>query len=348
MMYPDLYSDDYLSKQEIEEAIKNKQLYTKACEWIRNGRKGIAFMLSHHLKDISVEEMAKVCEEMIKNRPNDIHQSPIEEMLKPKELGFAAMGQIRNMDNPYNYIEHHHELYLHLQQQIRNSDKNAEDEIKAYAEKTTNLRELMSMTYGMMMSNRDMMFSDERWTYEVAQILFRKLAEKEPRNDINNQYYFLEALEYMPYFESQYQVLRPLMEGNLGLWLRLTIKYDDTLGNDEVLTANVNVLRSMFDTYEDYLGLTMMLKDHYKDDENMKAMIDEHRKLVENTSLIGALSFSSFYASKYPHLKAIIYKDPEQLPILHKNFEQTKETLEKQHHPFFENEHKLPMLEFEV
>ena len=111
-----------------------------------------------------------------------------------------------------------------------------------------------------------------------------------------------------------------------------TIRQDDTLGNDVILTADINVMRSMFDTYEDYKGMTVELMSHYKDDDEQKTIIEEHRKLVERTSLIASLLISSFYQSQFSHLKNILYQESVQLPLLHQNYEQAKEELFKQEH----------------
>lgn len=345
MMYPDKYDGTYLSKQEVEEAVKKGHLYSEVYGWIKGGRKGIAFMLAHHLSDVSVTEMARVCEVMIKYRPNDIIKSTINKLLSDDTVNAFTFSQIRKQNNPYNYVGDHHELFLLVLQQVRNSlDDSRVKELMEYARKTATPRELMAIVYGMMMESAAHDMIADRWVYDVVLILFKKLADKESEDDITNQYHVVEAIEYLPYYKSQYQLLKPLLEKDLGIWLRWTIKYDETLGTDTILTADVDVLRTMFDTYEDYKALTMTLKDYYKSDEKQAAIIDEHRKLVEQTSLISALPISSFYQSEYPNLKDIIYQEHAMPPILHQNYEQTKDYLSKQEHPFFKNESRLPQL----
>lgn len=345
MMYPDMYDNSYLSKQETDDAIKKNRLYSEIYGWIEAKRQGIAFMLSHHLGDISVTDMAKVCCEMIKFRPNDIIQSPLDLLLREDGVTTATFRQIRKQNNPYNYVENHHELYLFLLHQIRSAEDDAGiKELKEYAKNTPCPRELMAIVYGMMMEGVAHDMVPDRWVYNLAGILFQKLADLEPKDGIENQYHVIEALEYLPYYQSQYQLLKPLLEKDLGSWLRWTIRQDDTLGNDVILTADINVMRTMFDTYEEYKGMTVELMSHNKDDDEKKAIIEEHRKLVEQTSLISALPISSFYQSQYPHLKSIIYQDQVQLPMLHQNYEKTKEELSNQEHPFFKNESRLPEL----
>ena len=348
MMFPDLYDETYLSKQEVEDAIKKGRLYSEVFGWIKDGRKGIAFMLSHHLGSVSVTEMAKVCEVMIKHRPNDIIKSPIDKLLFDDTLSMATFGRIRQQNNPYNYVEKHHELYILLLHQIRNKGKKAFEEFIAYAKATACPRELMAIVYGMLMNSNEVAFGEEKWIVEATRILFFRLAAEEPKDDIENQYKVLEAMEYVPLFESQYSIAKPLLEEDLGLWLRWAIRYDDTLGGDVLLTANVDVLRTMFDTYEDYKALMDVLMDYYKDNDEQKAIIEEHRKLVERTNLISVLSMNTFYQSEYPHLKDIVYKDKSQIPVLHQNYEQTKDEMTKQEHPFYKNESRLPELEFGV
>ena len=345
MMYLDKYDDSYLSKQEMDDAIKKNRLYSELYGWIKDRRRGIAFMLSHHLSDISITEMAKVCCEMIKFRPNDIIKSPIDRLLKEDAITVATFGQIRKQNNPYSYVENHHESYLLLLHQIRNSEGNSgKDELMEYAKITPCPRELMAVVYGIMMVSVSYEEVPENWVYDVAGVLFQRLVDIEPKDSMENQYHVIEALEYLPYYQSQYQLVVPLLRKDLGNWLRWTIKRDETLSGEVLLTADIDVMRTMFNTYEEYKSLTIELMDHYKDDDKQKAIIEEHRKLVERTSLIAALSISSFYQSEYPHLKNIVYQDSWQMIVMHNSYNDAKDYLSKQEHPFFKNESRLPEL----
>lgn len=345
MMFPDMYDDSYLSKQEMEDAIKKNRVYSEVYGWIKDGRQGIAFMLSHHLSDISITEMAKVCEVMIKFRPNDIIKSPIDRLLKEDAITVATFGQIRKQNNPYNYVENHHELYLLLLHQIRNSEGNAgKEEFTEYAKTTPCPRELTAVVYGMMMVSVSHEVVPENWVYDVAGVLFQRLVDIEPKDGMGNQYHVIEVLEYLPYYQSQYQLVVPLLRKDLGNWLRWTVKRDDNLSGEVLLTADIDVMRTMFNTYEEYKTMTIEMMDYYKDDDEQKAIIEEHRKLVERTNLIAALSTSSFYQTEYPHLKDIVYQDSWQQIVMHRSYDDTKEYLSKQEHPFFKNESRLPEL----
>ena len=345
MMYPDKYDDTYLSKHEMENAIKKSRVYAEVYGWIEAKRQGIAFMLSHHLSDISITEMAKVCCEMIKFRPNDIIKSPIDRLLKEDEITVATFGQIRKQNNPYNYVENHHELYLLLMHQIRNSEGNTgKEEFMEYAKTTPCPRELTAVVYGMMMVRVAYGEVPENWLYDVAGLLFQRLVDIEPKDGMENQYHVIEALEYFPYYQSQYQLVVPLLRKDLGNWLRWTVKRDDDLSGEVLLTADIDVMRTMFNTYEEYKTTTIEMMDYYKDDDEQKAIIEEHRKLVERTNLIAALSESSFYQTEFPHLKDIVYLDSWQRIVMHKSYSDNKEYLSKQEHPFFRNESRLPEL----
>lgn len=345
MMYPDKYDDTYLSRQEVEDVIKKNRLYSETYGWIESKRQGIAFMLSHHLNDISITDMAKACCEMIKFRPNDIIKSPIDRLLKEDEINIATFGQIRKQNNPYSYVENHHELYLLILHQIRNSEGNTgRTELMEHAKTTPCPRELMAILYGIMMVSVSHEAVPENWVYDVAGILFQRLTDIEPKDGMENQYHVIEALEYLPYYQSHYQLVVPLLQKDLGNWLRWTVKRDENLSGKIFLTADIDVMRTIFNTYDEYKSLTIELMDYYKDNDEQKAIIEEHRKLVERTSLIAALPVSSFEQSEFPHLKNIVYQESWQLIVMHHSYDDAKEYLSRQEHPFFKNESRLPEL----
>ena len=345
MMYPDKYDDTYISRQEMEDAIKKNRLYSEVYGWIKDGRQGIAFMLSHHLGRVSITEMAKVCEVMIKFRPNDIIKSSIERLLKEEAITVATFSQIRKQNNPYSYVENHHELYLLILHQIRNSEgKAGRTEFMEYAKTTPCPRELMAILYGIMMVSVSHEAVPENWVYDVAGILFQRLTDINPKDGIENQYHVIEALEYLPYYQSNYQLVVPLLQKDIGNWLRWTIRRDENLSGKVFLTADIDVMRTIFNTYDDYKSLTIELMDHYKDNDEQKAIIEEHRKLVKRTSLIAALPVSSFEQSEFPHLKNIVYQESWQLIVMRHSYDDAKEYLSRQEHAFFRNESRLPQL----
>ena len=175
-------------------------------------------------------------------------------------------------------------------------------------------------------------------------VTFQRLTDIEPKDGMENQYHVIEALEYLPYYQSHYQLVVPLLQKDLGNWLRWTVKRDENLSGKVFLTADIDVMRTIFNTYDEYKSLTIELMDYYKDNDEQKAIIEEHRILVERTSLIAALPVSSFEQSEFPHLKNIVYQESWQLIVMHHSYDDAKEYLSKQEHPFFRNESRLPEL----
>ena len=343
MMYPDEYESSYLTKEEMEQAIAKKRVFAQTNEWIKNEKQGIAFMLMHNLNDITTTELTRVCELMILRRPNDIHTTPVDKFLMIEAITPLSFSNIREQNNPYGYVGEHHELYLMLLHQFRTKDTSEVlKELNDYAKITAHPREMLAIVYGMMMENQDHAMAAERWVYDLARTLFERLVDNEPKDGLENQYYVIEALEYLPLYHYQNQLLKPLLEKDLVRWLRWTIKKDSSLASTGLLTADIDVMRTMFDTYQDYKDMTVLLMDYYKNEEKQKAIIEEHRRLVERTSLISALSMNSFFETEYPNLKGIVYQFVADAPVLNQNYEATKLRLVNEKHPFFDGGSRIP------
>ena len=187
-------------------------------------------------------------------------------------------------------------------------------------------------------------YAPESWQREIADLLFHVLVMQEPEDDIKNQYYVVEALHYLPYYDATGMLLLPELKKNLALWLRLTLNVDSGFGDFEKMTVNTKVMHSMFDTYEIYKAVMDDLWHHFEGDKDKQRIIKEHLILTERTSLITAYSVSQFNAENYPALKNIQYKENRSGIFISTYYENTMEMMEKGGCPFFNNEGEKPDL----
>lgn len=347
MLFENDLDKDYVSKQEFEKAIKDDKLVESVKEWIKQKKQGIGFCLSKNL-DMPTETIVGVLEQLVANRPSDIvHSWDMNHYELFDNSSLDSFFRISEVLNPYNYVMENHALYLYLHSSINEGKKLEEQEIevlRSYASRTDNPRELLAIICGMMKQSWENGVAPESWQREIAELLFHVLVMTEPEDDVKNQYYVVEALHYLPYYDATGMLLLPQLKKNLALWLRLTLNVDSGFGDFEKMTINTKVMHSMFDTYEIYKAVMDDLWHHFEGDKDKQRIIKEHLILTERTSLITAYSVSQFNAENYPALKNIQYKENRSGIFISTYYENTMEMMEKGGCPFFNNEGEKPDL----
>ena len=347
MMFENDLDDSYVNKQEFEQAVKEDKLEEKVKAWIKQRKQGITFCLSENLH-LPTELLAKVQEILVGNMPSDIiHHYSDQHYELYDNSSLDSFSRIADVQNPYDYVEKNHELFLYFRRSLSEGNKTEEEEIVKllkYAEVTESPRELLAIISGMMKQNWSNDTAPEKWQFDLAEVLFNRLASNEPYDDLKNQYFVVEAMHYLPFFDATGNLLLPQLKRNPAIWLRLTLNVDSDFGPIEKVTVNTNVLHSLFDTYETYKAVMADLKQTFKGDNNTIIILDEHLLLTERTSLIMALSVSQFDAKNYPALMSIKYKEERRGIFVSAYYEDTKEMMEKGGCAFFNNEGKKPEL----
>ena len=337
----------YVSRLEFEKAIQNNTLVDSVKQWIGQKKQGILFCLSNNLH-LPTETIMNVFELLIENRPSDIIHTIDLSQLEPSDentlFGFSRIGEV---SNPYWYVEENHALYLYLKRSLCEGEKQEPQEIevlKQYAAKTERPREMLAIVGGIMRQSTEKGEIPERWVYDLAEVLFNKIASKVTEDIIKYQYYVVEALHYMPFYQATGQLLYPYLKQNPGLWLRLTLNIDDDFKVKSKVTINTKVMYSMFDTYNDYQGIMSELNKEYDDTTVEYQVVKEHQLLTERTSKIDSLGVSDFELDNYPALKGIQYQEKTNSIFMSNYYEDTKEMMQKGGCPFFNNQSGKPEL----
>lgn len=347
MLFENDLGDEYISKQQFEKAISENKLIEKVKEWIKQKKQGIQFCLSKNLH-LPTDIIVQVLELLVENRPSDIvHHLEVQDYDLFDNCSIDGFSRIGSVKNPYNYVEENHGLYLHLHSSLNAGQKLEEYEIenlRSYISLTERPRELLAIISGMMKQNWKNGVAPDRWQIELAELLFDILVSKEPVDDIKNQYYVVEAMHYLPFFDATGNLLLPQLKKNPAVWLRLTLNVDSDFGPFEKMTVNTNVLHSLFDTYDIYKAVMEDLKHKFEGDQEKQDIITEHLLLTQRTSLIVALSTSQFNSDNYPLLKKILYKEERRGIFVSTYYENTKEMMQKGGCPFFNNEGEKPDL----
>lgn len=174
--------------------------------------------------------------------------------------------------------------------------------------------------------------------------MFNRIASKVTEDIIKYQYYVVEALHYLPFYQASGQLLYPYLKQNPGLWLRLTLNIDDDFKVKSKVTINTKVMHSMFDTYKDYQGIMSELSNEYDDTTVEYQVIKEHQLLTERTGKIDSLGVSDFELDNYPALKGFQYQEKTTSVFVTRFYEDTKEMMQKGGCPFFNNQSGKPEL----
>ena len=347
IMFMNDLDDSYVSKQEFEKAVQDGNLLECVMQWIEQNKQGIMFCLSQNLH-LPTETLVQAFELLIENRPSDISRLKdlqYYELTDNNSLdGFSRLDEV---GNPYKYVEEKHAFYLYLNRSLSEGDKTELQEIenlKKYAAKTEKPREFLAIVSGMMRQSTENGDVPESWQYDLAAQLYNILASKVKDDDVKNQYFVVEALHYLPFYNATSQLLYPYLKQNPGLWLRLTLNVDSDFRNPEIVTLNTKVMHSMFDTYRDYQEIMTNLMQGYEEDSNEHGIIKEHLLLTERTSKITSLNVTDFEMDKYPAMKGIRYQEKTSSVFVSKYYEDTKEMMQKGGCPFFNNESSKPKL----
>ena len=347
IMFMNDLDDSYVSKQEFEKAVQNDNLLECVKQWIEQKKQGIMFCLSQNLQ-LPTETLVKVFELMIENRPSDIiHKSDLPYYELADNSSLDGFSRITNVSNPYKYVEENHAFYLYLNRSLSECDKTELQEIenlKKYAAKTEKPREFLAIVSGMMRQIAENGDVPEKWVFELVEQLFNSLATKVTVDDIKNQYYVVEAMYYLPYYDATGCLLMPYLKQNPGLWLRLTLNVDSDLTVPARITVNTDVMHSMFDTYEEYKGVMALATQVFDESSKEHEIIKEHLLLTERTGDIASLGVSEFELDNYPALKEIQYQEKNIGIFISKYYESTKEMMQKGGCPFFNNESSKPEL----
>lgn len=347
LLFENDLDDSYVSRQEFEKAIQDDSLVDSVKQWIEQKKQGILFCLSNNLH-LPTETIMNVFELLIVNRPSDIIHTIDLSQLEPSDenslFGFSRIGEV---DNPYWYVEDNHAFYLCLNRSLSEGEKQEPQEIevlKQYATGTERPREMLAIVSGMMRQSTENGEVPERWLYDLVEVLFNRIASKVTEDTIKYQYYVVEALHYLPFYQATGQLLYPYLKQNPGLWLRLTLNIDDDFKVKSRVTINTKVMHSMFDTYKDYQGIMSELSNEYDDTTVEYQVIKEHQLLTERTGKIDSLGVSDFELDNYPALKGIQYQEKTTIIFVTRFYEDTKEMMQKGGCPFFNNQSGKPEL----
>lgn len=336
MMFLNKLSPEYITKDEFKEAIKIGRLVDYAEFWAVS-KDNLFFCLGHHL-DLPIDTIFDVCMIGLLHRPIAL---PFSEKLKPeaKSHPLASFSMIRITVSPYTYIELHHELYLLLEQKmINDTDGLLYSILEMKAKKTNNPREMLAIVYGMMQIEASYGSKPEKWKYKLIKILFERLVGEYDMNDLEHQYVVAEAIEFLTVYDYVNIMVKPLLENNLELWLRLTIRVDDDIAGNSIITVNPCMMRTMFDTMDQYQKLMREMQIHFAADKVRQSLIGEHMRLTNNTALITALQKNNFDLVKYPHLDAIRSKNQMESLYTVPFYDGTKALFQQGIKPFFNNE----------
>lgn len=345
LLYKTELDKDSLTKTEFEAALKSDSFLEMVATWIDAGMKELPYYLGSLYEDIAFLDLVKICEIIVEkkgctvNGTEEIFASLMDTEVSP----LYTFQDIRKRMNPYMYVEKHHELYLYISTRLT-AILDGFDVLSDYARQTSHPRELLAIVYGLLMQIVKHDEIPEKPYYNLAFILFNRLAEMKPIDKLENQYKVAEALEYIPLYQSQYQLFKPLLKNNLENWLRLTLRQDDSIADAGLLVVNAEVMHTLFDTYNYYKEMMDGLMSEFADHDDRKALIDEHRKLVDKTKQINTVPYADFSENNYPHLKAIACNDTTPIPVLHYNYESTKELHKNGDVMFYNNKSRQPEL----
>ncbi len=304
MMFMNKLSANYITKQEFEEAINSNRLVDYAKNWVSN-KENLMFSLGHRL-DLDIEWILDISILGLENRVSLMPFSGEHLRAETETHPLVTFSRIRQMASPYTYVEQHHELYLLVYEKVMNdNDGTTLAKLKVIAEGVDKPREMLAIVYGMMMIDASVDRIADKWMYELESILFERLVNEHDMSNVDEQYYVVEAMEYLPVFDFVNKKTLPLLEMDLATWLKLTLRVDKDVMGPSQIVVDVATMHTLFDTYKEYTDLMGELKTHYSADKSALAIIDEHEKLTRDTDLIEALTVSSYDIKKYPALDAI-------------------------------------------
>lgn len=340
-LFHDRLGDGYLSRKDFEDALNKGQLVANVAQWSKT-LEGINWLLGHNLESLSVSDLAQICISLIENRRN-IDISPDNNQLQistAEPITLTSFSSIKNVYNPYAYVEQQHELYLYFESMASESEDEDQmyAELKEFAEKTENPREMLAVIFGLHLCNQGLDGRDLNWIVDIENVLFTKLLTQCKSMTLESQYYVMEALTYTPGFPMSW--IEKIVADDPGFWLRLTLLKEEAIGATTHIVANPDILCILFDTYDSYKDMISRILYELQDVDK-KTIIQEHIRLVENTSLIYVMPISSYQVENYPHLNAIQYKDLMSEFFLSTCYEGTKERFEVGDVPFYNNKSRF-------
>lgn len=336
MMFMNKLSGDFISKQEFEKAIISKRLLDYAKIWVSN-KVNLMLCLGHRL-DLDVELILDISIQVLEKRV--IPWRFVGEQLRAETENhpLVTFGSIRQTANPYNYIEQHHELYLLLHHKVMtDGDTEIFNRLKKKAVEVGKPREMLAILYGMMQIDVTQDRIPDRWMYKLENILFERLVNEHDMTNIDEQYYVVEAMEYMPIYDFVNIKTKQLLKMDLAAWLRLTLRVDKHVIGPSQIVVDADTMHTLFDTYEEYTALMNELRNHFAAEKDALAIIEEHQKLTTDTDLIKALPLSSYDIKKYPALDAIHTDYQFDSLYVVSFFDMVKDKMKKGSGAFFEN-----------
>lgn len=337
MMFMNKLSVDYIKKREFEEAINSNRLMDYAKNWASN-KENLMFCLGHRL-DLDIEQILGINILVLEKRVSQMsffgEHLRVETGIHP----LVTFSKIRQTASPYTYVKQHHELYLLVYEKVLNDNTGTTlAKLKMKAAEIEKPREMLAIVYGMMMIDSSMDRIPAKWMYELERILFERLVNEHDMENLDDQYYVAEALEYLPVFDFVNKKTKPLLEKDLATWLKLTLRVDRDVIEPTKIVVDAATMHTLFDTYNEYVELMKELKTYYAADKVALAMIEEHENLTRDTDLIGALPVSSFDIKKYPTLDGIHSDNQLDTIYMTSFYERTKEYMKKEKGGmFFEN-----------
>lgn len=338
IMFMDDLDEDYVSKLEFEKAIQEDNLVDSVKQWSEQHKEGIMFCLSKNLY-IPTETILQVFELLIKNRPSDLlHDIDLRYHELYDNSSLDAFSRIGDVSDPYKYVEEDHSYYLYLSKSFYEGEKQELQEInrlKKNVSKTKNPKEYLAIICGLMRQSSENGETPESWVFDLAKRLFNSMASKASANDLKSQYDVVEAMHYLPYYDSTSYLLLPYLKKDPGFWLRLTLNVDSDITIPERMVVNTKVMHSMFDTYDKYQDVMAILKRQFAKNTKEYEMVKEHLWLTERTKSITTYDATWFEVTYFPTLKEIHYREQTKGIFVSNYYEDTKEMVRSGKCEFF-------------
>ena len=266
------------------------------------------------------------------------------------------MANVRKVNSPYRKVTSHHELYLIFDKYITQlgAIKPAEF-LDAIKDKKVGIREMMAVVYGLQQMDLSNGNLPPQWKVEAALDLAERLLHEYDMKELINQFYMMEAFEFLHVYDHVNMFVMPVVKKNPAQWLRLSIRVCTTV-TESLLLADVDVLRTMFDTYEVYnetmKAYEMELCEKLKIAEGEQKtaieynlrLIKEHRELVKKSELIGVYSEGVFEDVNFPTLKEITCSDCTSLFSMGAFYKDLAKRLLQKDVPFYFGKSRHPQL----
>lgn len=346
----------YLKKSDFYKAIKEGNIAKMLPSW-KNLNNTLCILLSYD--NFSADEIVKVCSTLVYD------ETPIGFLVDLNmginiDSGFATITQplfshIRKHISPYTFVEQHHELHLMMDKFVRDHDEKGIEEMTTAILKAEDTRAMLAVVYGWEQVDLCQNMLPEKWKVSIFLALVQRLIDETDMNYLKNQYYVMEAVEYGHVYDPVNMFVKPLIKNKLSLWLRLTTFTIDTF-DEHLMMLDMDVMRTMFDTYDTYKESMEALKAEYKEALNNAqgeekahlmdslAVLDEHMDLTKKMDLVSAYSKATFNSDRYPLLYKYRCTETGGLYYQMPTYDDITDRFRKKNVPFYYSESRHPLL----